>query len=135
MSDNGLNEDRPAAADSDTTIARNSASCGRRRSPTISIRGIASPFVAAIEAASPLLLDTNHRRSIHHYRGKVVVGVGGERIMGDAVRRGGQMGPAFVSLMRNLLFPRASCPHGASDPGQLPRLVEAVVPGFDRYIA
>ena len=48
-----------------TTIVRNAAPCARRRSFTISISGVAPPFVAATVAASCLLRVMPPSRSTH----------------------------------------------------------------------
>ncbi len=66
----------PGCTDSPTTLARNRASCARRRSPTISIRGLASPSVAATLAASCLLPIIPRSKSSRHYSDKAVVTVG-----------------------------------------------------------
>jgi hypothetical protein len=57
----------------------------------------------------------------------------GELMMANAVVRG-RTGRPLVALMRNLLLPRTSRPSDAWHAGQIPRLLDAVVPGFDRYL-
>jgi hypothetical protein len=56
--------------------ARNPASYARRRSPTISLRGLASPSVATNVAASCLLPVIPRSKSTPHYKDKAVITVG-----------------------------------------------------------
>jgi hypothetical protein len=56
----------------------------------------------------------------------------GELIIGQAVRRN-RSGTPFVTLMRNLLLPRARQQQG-SPVADIPRLLEMVVPGFDDFL-
>ena len=57
----------------------------------------------------------------------------GELVMTRAVRLGGRSNPV-VTLMRGLLLPRASCPRAASSAGEIPRLLDTDVSGFDRFL-
>jgi hypothetical protein len=58
--------------------------------------------------------------------------VEGELIMGQAIRRE-TAGRPFVTLMRSLLLPRARLQQG-SPVGDIPRLLELIVPGFDDFV-
>ena len=57
----------------------------------------------------------------------------GELMMVKAMRKG-RTGKPLIALMRNLLLPRTSQPKEATHAGQIPRLLDTVVPGFDRYL-
>ena len=48
--------------------------------------------------------------------------------------RSGRPDRPVVALMRSLLLPRASRLRKASFAGQIPRLLDVVVPGFDRFL-
>ncbi len=92
----------PGCTDSPTTLARNRASCARRRSPTISIRGLASPSVAATLAASCLLPIIPRSKSSRHYSDKAVVTVGIRRKVAPARRI---VAPAVAQSMAFFLLP------------------------------
>jgi hypothetical protein len=57
----------------------------------------------------------------------------GELMMTRAIRMGGPNIP-LVALMRSLLLPRASRSSKAWLAGETPRLLDTVVPGFDRFL-
>jgi hypothetical protein len=57
----------------------------------------------------------------------------GEQLMTRAIRRR-RKGSPFVVLMRSLLLPRASPTRGASFGDEIPRLLDIIVPGFDRFL-
>lgn len=57
----------------------------------------------------------------------------GESMMTRAVRLGRCDNPV-VGLMRSLLLPRVSRPTQASSAQEIPRLLDVVVPGFDRFL-
>jgi hypothetical protein len=46
----------------------------------------------------------------------------------------GRLNKPVVALMRSLLLPRTSRPGERSSTGEIPRLLDAVVPGFDRFL-
>jgi len=57
----------------------------------------------------------------------------GEQMMTCATGQG-QQGTPFVVLMRSLLLPRASPVRGASLGDEIPRLLDMILPGFDRFL-
>lgn len=57
----------------------------------------------------------------------------GEQIMTRAVHLGRRCLPLLV-LMRNLLLPRASPMRGGPFGDEIPRLLDVVLPGFDRFL-
>ncbi len=57
----------------------------------------------------------------------------GEQIMTRAVHLGRRGHPLLV-LMRNLLLPRASPMRGGPFGDEIPRLLDVVLPGFDRFL-
>lgn len=57
----------------------------------------------------------------------------GEQMMTRAIRLG-RRGNQFVALMRNLLLPRATPVRVGSFRDEIPRLLDMVVPGFDRFL-
>lgn len=57
----------------------------------------------------------------------------GEQIMTRAVHLG-RRGLPLIVLMRNLLLPRASPMRGGPFGDEIPRLLEVVLPGFDRFL-
>ena len=57
----------------------------------------------------------------------------GEQMMTRAIGLG-RRGNQFVALMRNLLLPRATPVRVGSFRDEIPRLLDMVVPGFDRFL-
>ncbi len=57
----------------------------------------------------------------------------GELMMTRAAHLGRPSEP-IVALMRSLLLPRTSCPRETSSATEIPRLLDTVVPGFDRFL-
>lgn len=57
----------------------------------------------------------------------------GELMVTRAARLG-RPGKPVIALMRSLLLPRASRSREASSAGEIPRLLDTVVPGFDRFL-
>jgi len=57
----------------------------------------------------------------------------GEQMMTRATRLG-RRGRPFVVLMRNLLLPRATAAPGGTFRDEIPRVLDTVVPGFDRFL-
>ena len=57
----------------------------------------------------------------------------GELMVTRAARLG-RPGKPIVTLMRSLLLPQASRPREASSAGEISRLLDTVVPGFDRFL-
>lgn len=87
----------------------------------------------AMQDARPLNLLTRVDPGHPLLAGVAVHARQGELMMVNAVGRGRTSNP-LAALMRNLLLPRASRPKEASYVGQVPRLLDMVVPGFDRYL-
>lgn len=74
-----------------------------------------------VDAVHPLLVEVaEHARR-------------GEAMLTRATRLG-RAGRPVVALMRNLLLTRARSPQETFAAGEVPRLLDAVVPGFDRFL-
>lgn len=79
-------------------------------------------LLTKVDAAEPLLVRVADRAGT------------GERIMGKGMYKPAQWAASLIELMRILLLPRLPGSTGRETGIAIPRMLDVIVPGFDRYL-